>query len=309
MESQINYYLIGWVACVSLGMVQFGYMMGEFTLISDILPWIYNFQYGDINVIKSILTTVGPAGAFFGAIAAGPMSYRSRRFWLFFANYLVMISVCLRMMPFVYVGIISRLLFGFAVGIFSTIVPLFIIEISPIHLKGTNGTSIQLGITTGILLAYLMGYTAPDFEPNIESNVNYCLNYHAKETYWRAILAFPFIISLLQTLLLLFVYKLDTPKYYWIVQDFISARSSLTKIHLKISQLRINGSFTSSAEDMLLDAIDYIDPNPDGRSFYSLTKKKYRRAFLVGVMLWIIQQMSGINLIIFYVNKVVTLSK
>jgi hypothetical protein len=68
------------------------------------------------------------------------------------------------------------------------------------------------------------------------------------------------------------------------VQDFERARLTLSKIHLNL-KTKNTGSYSTSAEDMLLDAMDYIDPNPDGRTFYALTKSKYRRAFLVGVML------------------------
>jgi MFS family permease len=299
---KFNFYLAGWIAWVWLGMVQFGYMMGEFTLISNLLPWIYNLDILRYNDVASILATAGPIGAFFGAIAAGLMSYRGRRFWLFFANSLIMIAVCLRMMPWLYTALIARVLFGFAVGIFSTIVPLFVIEISPILLKGTNGSFIQLGVTSGILLAYLMGSTAPNYESPLDGE--HCDNYDGGGNYWRFILAFPFIPSLIQIILLIFVFKLDTPKYYWIIQNFTMAKITLTKIHLNTMNFDNNESLTT-AEGTLFDIMDYIDPNPDGRTLQSLGKKKYRRAFLVGVMLWIIQQMSGINLVIFYVNKII----
>lgn len=117
------------------------------------------------------------------------------------------------MMPWIYTAMIARVFFGFAVGIFSTIVPLFVIEISPIHLKGTNGSFIQLGVTSGILLAYLMGNTAQKYKAH-DDDESYCGSYDGGGIYWRFILAFPFIPSLIQIILLIFVFKLDTPKYY-----------------------------------------------------------------------------------------------
>lgn len=307
MEKRFNSYLAGWIACVWLGMLQFGYMMGEFTLISDILPWIYNFENIKGNSVVSILATAGPIGAFFGAIAAGPMSYRGRRFWFFVANSLIIFAVCLRMISDLYASLLARVFFGFAVGIFSTIVPLFVIEISPIKLKGTNGTFIQLAVTTGILLSYIMGSTSPSYDPpsNYYSNSNYCHDYKKKNHEWRLILAFPIILSLIQILLLIFVFKHDTPKYYWIIQNFEKAKIVLMKIHMNTLVFNNPESLTTTQDGMSLDVMEYIDTNPDGRTFQSLGKRKYRRAFLVGVMLWIIQQMSGINLLIFYVNKVV----
>jgi len=38
MESDRNLYLLGWIIIVAMGEFQFGYMMGELTLIKDVLP-------------------------------------------------------------------------------------------------------------------------------------------------------------------------------------------------------------------------------------------------------------------------------
>lgn len=84
----------------------------------------------------------------------------------------------------------------------------------------------------------------------------------------------------------------------------------LNKVISKIHQLEPEHSITSSnsdrdADSIIMEEIDVLAPNKDGDTFTSLLLPKYRTAFMVGLMLWLVQQLSGINLIIFYSNKVV----
>ena len=48
---------------------------------------------------------------------------------------------------------------------------------------------------------------------------------------WRVIFGFPAIISILQLLLLLFIFRLDTPKYYQITGNNENRRKIMEKIY------------------------------------------------------------------------------
>ena len=52
---------------------------------------------------------------------------------------------------------VGRFILGLGVGIFSVIVPIFIIEISPTNLRGSYGAVSQLAVTVGIMVSYCMG--------------------------------------------------------------------------------------------------------------------------------------------------------
>ena len=59
-----------------------------------------------------------------------------------------------------------------------------------------------------------------------------------------------------------------------------------------------------STESFIINRRNIIAPNEGAGSFASLTLPKYKRAFLVGLMISAVQQLSGINLIIFYSNQI-----
>ena len=48
----------------------------------------------------------------------------------------------------------GRLGIGIACGLFTGLVPLYITEVAPVHLRGGLGTFNQLAVTSGILLRF-----------------------------------------------------------------------------------------------------------------------------------------------------------
>lgn len=59
---------------------------------------------------------------------------------------------------FFYLALITRFFLGFAVGSFSTVIPVYITELSPDDVRGAYGTLHQFGISIGASTCYLMGY-------------------------------------------------------------------------------------------------------------------------------------------------------
>ena len=49
----------------------------------------------------------------------------------------------------------GRLGIGIACGLFTGLVPLYITEVAPVHLRGGLGTFNQLAVTSGILLRFV----------------------------------------------------------------------------------------------------------------------------------------------------------
>lgn len=199
--------------------------------------------------------------------------------------------------------LIARFLLGFAVGIFSVIVPIFIIEISPLKLRGSFGAVSQIAITFGILIAYSLGFNGKSFDTKEESQ-EYCDDYK-KHHDLRINLAFPIIPASIQAIFLFFFYKYESPKYYIIMEEMRDARYCFKKIHQIESTEEVDENIGSSyGNKEEIELLELIDPNKDGRTLRSLRKSKYKRPLLVGLMLIIAQQLSGINIVIFFSNKI-----
>ena len=95
--------------------------------------------------------------------------------------------------------IFFRLIQGSFTGVFSSLVPLYIKEFSPLELNGKMGTLFQMLTVFGLSLAFFISYICSlIFSPNV---------------YWRIVYAFPLILIVFQSYNLMYKYHYDTPKY------------------------------------------------------------------------------------------------
>lgn len=56
-----------------------------------------------------------------------------------------------------YLALITRFLLGFSIGSFSTVIPVYITELSPDDVRGAYGSLHQFGISVGASICYMMG--------------------------------------------------------------------------------------------------------------------------------------------------------
>jgi MFS family permease len=57
----------------------------------------------------------------------------------------------------------GKMLQGFGVGIFSSLLPKFIAETAPIEQRGVFGPLYSIGIVSGIMITSVQGYLIPAF--------------------------------------------------------------------------------------------------------------------------------------------------
>src|ERR1700680_882100 len=161
---------------------------------------------------------------------------------------------------------VAGLLGGVAIGIASTLSPLYIAEISPAKKRGLLVSLNQLAIVTGILLSY---------------SVNYLLT-GAGPANWRWMFASAALPSIAFFLTLLFIP--ESPR--WLMQK---GREQEAKHFLA----QIVGPQAASGEiEAIRDAIseesgDLLDP-------------AFRKALIVAILIALFSQFTGINTIIYY---------
>jgi sugar porter (SP) family MFS transporter len=162
--------------------------------------------------------------------------------------------------------VIARVLGGIAIGLASTLSPLYIAEISPARSRGLLVSVNQLAIVTGILLSY---------------GVNYGLA-GAGPANWRWMFASAAVPSAFFLLALLFVS--ESPR--WLVQNGREAEAEqiLSRIegrdpaHLEIESIR-----AAVAEE----SGNLLDP-------------AFRKPLVVAILIALFSQFTGINTIIYY---------
>jgi sugar porter (SP) family MFS transporter len=162
--------------------------------------------------------------------------------------------------------VIARVVGGLAIGLASTLSPLYIAEISPARIRGLLVSVNQLAIVSGILLSY---------------SVNYGLT-GAGPSNWRWMFASAAVPSVFFLFALLFVS--ESPR--WLVQN---GREDDAERFLA----RINGSDVAQTEIRAIrsavaeESADIFDP-------------AFRKPLLVAVLIGLFSQFTGINTIIYY---------
>ncbi|KAM7315628.1 facilitated trehalose transporter Tret1 [Ixodes scapularis] len=98
-------------------------------------------------------------GALFGGLAGGQLVNRIGRkdTILFAALGFVLGFLLIEMLPNPGLMFAGRALTGFSTGITALVVPVFVSEVSPAHIRGILNTICTIAVTSGVLLAYVLG--------------------------------------------------------------------------------------------------------------------------------------------------------
>lgn len=209
-------------------------------------------------------------GCIGGALIAGGLSDRyGRRTTLSASALLFTVSSIAAALPHTFFAFASaRFAGGIAIGVASMLAPLYMAEVSPARIRGRLVSLNQMAIVTGILLAYL---------------VNWLLSFHGTSG-WRWMFAIAVVPSLGLFLGLFFVP--ESPR--WLVEQQRSADA------MKIL-LRIEGS---GAHEQLSSITRSIQA--ESGTFAELLSPALRRPLFLAVSLAILQQITGINTVLFY---------
>lgn len=210
-------------------------------------------------------------GCVFGAVVAGILSDRfGRRRVLILAAALFGISAIGAALPrTLWEFAMARFAGGVAIGVAALLAPLYIAEIAPPRIRGRLVALNQMAIVTGILLAYFM---------------NWALSFGDAGN-WRWMFAVAAVPSLFFFIALWFVP--ESPR--WLVEFGREAEA------LRVLS-RVSGAEVAAGE---LPRIRETIAEESG-SVWQLLKPGYRRALGIAVALAILQQITGINTVLFY---------
>jgi SP family arabinose:H+ symporter-like MFS transporter len=228
-------------------------------------------QFGLSEVQTEVAASSLLVGCVFGASFAGWLSDRfGRRRMLVVSALLFALSALGAALPRSLAEFAAaRFAGGLAIGMASLLAPLYIAEVSPARIRGRLVSLNQMAIVSGILLAYL---------------VNWLLSYRGPGS-WRWMFASAAIPSLAFFAALFFVP--ESPR--WLTEAG-REREALAVLE------RINGSVRARLE---LDEIKAAIAEETG-SLRELFQPGFRRALAIAVALAVLQQITGINTVLFY---------
>ena len=252
-----------------------GLMFGlDIGVISGATKFIQQeFQISD-QVIEWIVSSM-MAGAALGALGAGSLSAKlgRKKSLMLGAILFVVGSVLCGLATSPTMLIFARFLLGLAIGIASFTAPLYLAEVAPENIRGSMISLYQLMITAGILLAFLS---------------NTAFSYYEA---WRWMLG---IIAIPGVLFLIGVFGLpDSPR--WLIMAG-RKQEAIKVLHKLRGDEKVIQQEVAEIEEQLKVP----------QKGWSLFKENanFRRSVGLGVLLQVVQQFTGMNVVMYYAPRI-----
>jgi len=277
-------YTIKVALIVALG----GFLMGfDASVISGVVGFIGpEFELTKIQVgwaVASLTLTSTLA-----MMTAGPISDRfGRRPVLKVAAVLFSVSaIASAMAPDYLTLVIARMLGGFGVGAALIIAPMYIAEIAPADIRGRMVSFNQLNIVIGISVAYFSNFLILSLS---QSDLAWAQSLRFEDWTWRWMLGVEAIPAVIYFFALFLVP--ESPRWLVMRGKAAEAVQILTRVSGKAQAEKDLGAVQAS-----LDAESHLEKG----AIKELFLPAMRLVLTIGIVIAILQQITGINSVFFY---------
>ena len=269
-KSSLYLYFICLIA--TMGGLMFGF---DIAIISGAVPFIQPyFGWNELQLgwgVSSLLV-----GAIVGAFGSGILSdmFGRKKVLIFVALFFAFSCTFTALASSSFIFISARLFGGLAVGAASVLSPMYVAEVAPPKNRGMLVSVYQLAIVLGILCSYTINYGLH----NIDNN-------------WRWMFATGIVPSVLFFVGLFFIP--ESPRWLYKAGRKTESMKVLT---------RIGGESLANVE--IVEIAESLKGNSESVSLGELFKPSARKVMVVGFLLAILVQISGINTIVDYAPKI-----
>jgi sugar porter (SP) family MFS transporter len=284
-----SFYLLMAASAAALGGLLFGY---DWVVIGGAKPFYERFFHLDSPSVEGWAMSCALIGCLFGAISSGGLSSRfgRKRMLTLSALIFALSSLGTGMAGGFQAFVIWRILGGFAIGLASGISPMYIAEISPAALRGRLVSLNQLAIVFGILLAQVVNWKIARPVP-LGATAHEILVSWNGQWGWRwmfAVTAIPSALFLFATLLVP-----ESPRWLASKGRYPQALQVLERLGGRGYATQVLKDFENTSgsrlERPLLD---------------ELSSPGMAKILLLAVVLAVLQQWCGINVIFNYAQEI-----
>ena len=259
-------YVLLVASVAALGGLLFGYDTG---VISGAILFITK-DFGLATRLQAFTISVVLIGCMAGAGSAGAVADRiGRRLTLLVAGLIFLAgSLISAFTPDENVLLAGRFVVGIGIGFSSVVAPLYISEVAPANVRGALVSLYQFAITVGILAAYA---------------VDFALSGGGQ---WRWMLGLAVIPSLV--LVGGMIGMPESPRYLFKTGNAGRARDELARIYEDTSE-------SAREEQSIVESL-----SAKSAGWEALREPSIRLALFIGISLAVLQQVTGINTVIYY---------
>lgn len=259
-------YVLLVASVAALGGLLFGYDTG---VISGAILFITK-DFALATRLEAFTISVVLIGCMAGAVISGGVADRiGRRSTLLLAGLVFLVgSILSAITPNETILLVGRFIVGIGIGFSSVVAPLYISEVAPASTRGALVSLYQFAITVGILGAYLVDYA------------------FAAGGEWRWMLGLAVIPSLV--LVGGMMGMPESPRYLFKVTRPDRARAELARIYGDSAESR-------REEQSILESL-----RTKSMGFEAFRDPTIRLALGIGITLAVLQQITGINTVIYY---------
>jgi sugar porter (SP) family MFS transporter len=264
-KQKITFILLIAAAIAAVGGILFGFDTG---VISGAILYIQQ-DWGLSSAQESIATSAVLVGAIIGAILGGVLADRLGRKRSIIAGSIAFIigTVILLFSNGLGIFVVGRILIGIAIGLASFIVPMYISELAPEHIRGALVSLNQLFVTLGILVSYGVD------------------NIFSASGDWKAM----FAVGLIPAMILLIGITLMPPSPRWLIFKHRTGKAQNV-----LQKVRGQTDVNSEVKEIELS----VKTETKGLGLFKTGVVKY--PLMIGLGLAIFQQITGVNTIIYY---------
>ena len=260
---------------------QWGYF---FTLFNTLQSYFQNYVFPDASMNEiSLIGSIPNFGGAIGAVLAESVVCKLGR-WktMVLTDIICIFGVSLTMIANLKILILGRAIVGFAIGFASIVVPLYIVEMSPVEYRGSTGIFPAIMSCCTRIMSYSAGFLLPK---NPQPGDNFT---------WRFLLAAPAIFNVIRLFILFVFLRFDTPFQLVVMDQPEKAKMVLSKIYNHNLEDRF---------DELVEEKNYVQAESKIK-FSDLFGEKFRKAFLLGIVVSAIEQACGINAVYMFSNAI-----
>ncbi|XP_033012793.1 solute carrier family 2, facilitated glucose transporter member 5-like [Lacerta agilis] len=234
--------------------------------------------------ILALAISLFPIGGLIGALIAGAMvDEYGRKGALLINCFCSMVSsmfvVCATVVQVPLFTMVSRFIIGITIGIFSTVIPLYLIEISPLNMRGAIGMLPHLFLAVGVLLAQI--FSLPEMLGTKED--------------WPILTSVPGILALFQTIV---VPSFPESPRYLLIQ-----KNDEEKTVLALQKLRHHEDVQEEIEELQQEKMaEKAEKHMNTLKLLCFPSLRWQVISVIILMCG--QQLSGVNAVYFYTERI-----